>query len=419
MNYQTIDSTITTTMRKGDLQQIADVLTTQRSRRWDGVVPSTKMRMHLGVLHLTGTDPVINDDGVTLADGQFWPTSIFDEGVAAKLNIPVGFLRRMRAERIDLYDAVVNGLLHGRKEKVRINGAGEVYETILAAVPADPRSFLIRCYTGVDGKPGVARALLSDSYKIGMDNLDVVVAALEGLTEAGITKTEVEVDLSERRMALKVHCPDIAVMAPTLLEGYRNPWGRTTEAQQRWLDHGGFNEDAPVIFAGLVISNSETGNGAWTVDPQAKVLRCLNGLTLDVLAKVRSVHIGGKLEEGTIDWSLDTQQKQAAVIRAKTRDAVVQFTNRDWLAAEIAKLEAKIKPVEDAQKVITVVAKQLTFTDEQAKGILDHFILGGQLNTAGVMNAVTSYAQTVEDPDVANNIEAQGVRALHLAAAIA
>lgn len=409
---------ITTTLRRTDLQTIADVLSTQRAHRYDAVVPASKMRMHHGVLHLTGTEPILTADGVTMGDGQFLPTSIFDEGVAGKLNVPIKFLRRMRDERIDLYDDVVNGLLHGRKAKVRLGGNGEVVESILAAIPADPRSFLVRCFTGTDGQPGVARALLSDSYKIGMDNLDVLVAAMEGLTEAGIKAPEVEVDLSERRMTVKIHVPEIAVLAPVLLEGYRNPWGRTTEQQQRWLDHGGYNEDAPVIFAGVVIGNSETANGAWTIDPQAKVLRCSNGLTLDVLAKVRAVHIGGKLEEGAIDWSQDTQDKQAALIRARTRDAVRTFLNKDWLAAEVAKLEAVVKPVEDAQKVITTVAKQLTFTDEQARGVLDHFIRGGQLNTAGVMNAVTSYSQDIEDPDVANDIESKGVKALHLAAAL-
>lgn len=414
------DNMITTTLRKGDLQITSEVLATQRSRRYDAVVPASKMRMNLGVLYLTGTEPVLTADGVTMGDGAFIPTAIFDEGVAAKLNIPVGFLRRMRSDRIDLYDAVVNGLLHGRKEKVRMISSPREpqYETVLEGIPADPRSFLIRCFTGVDGQPGVARALLSDSYKIGMDNLDVLVAALEGLTEAGITNCETEVDLSERRMTIKVHVPEIAVLAPVLLEGYRNPWGRTTEQQRRWLEHGGYNEDAPVIFAGFILSNSETGNGAWTIDSQAKVLRCANGLTLDALSKVRAVHIGGKLEEGTIDWSKDTQEKQAALIRARTRDAVKTFLSKGWLESEVRKLEAKVKPVEDAQAVITTVAKQLTFTDEQARGILDHFIKGGQLNTAGVMNAVTSYAQDIEDPDVANDVESKGVRALHLAAAL-
>jgi len=409
---------ITTTLRKSDMQITADALATQRAHRYDAVVPAPKMRMHLGVLYLTGTEPILSADGVTMGDGAFVPTSIFDEGVAAKLNIPIGFLRTMRATRIDLYDTLVNGLLHGRKEKVRISGTGEV-DTLLAAVPADPRSFLIRCFTGTDGQPGVARALLSDSYKLGMDNLDAFVSVLEGLTEAGLTEVDTEVDLSERGMSVKIMAPQIAVLAPTLLEGYRNPWGGTDAQQQRWLDHGGFaHGEEPVIFAGLVVSNSETGNGAFQIKPRAVILKCKNGWQIDVLQTIRAVHLGGKLEQGAIDWSKDTQEKQAALIRARTRDAVRTFLNREWLAEQVTKAEAKIKPIEDAQKVITVVTKQLAFTDEHARGVLDQFIKGGQLNTVGVMNAVTAYAQTIEDGDVANDIESKGAKAFDLAAAI-
>jgi hypothetical protein len=401
-----MSSTLVTTTRNSSLQDIADILTTQRSVQADFVVPASQMRMHLGVLYLTGTNPILNEDGVTMTDGQYVPTSIFDEGVAAKLSIPIGFLRTMRASRIDLYDALVNGLLNGRKEKVRWLGHGIEAEILWSTIPADPRSFLIRCFTGADGLPGVARALLSDSFKLGMDNLDALTAALEGVREAG---AEVEVrscDLSERRMTVKLVAPGIQALAPTLLEGYRNPWSRTP------------NSELPLIFAGLVLSNSETGNGAFTLKPRAEVQVCSNGLVLDAAQSIRSVHLGGKLEEGQIDWSEDTQRKQAAVISARTRDAVATFLSEEWLAGQVRALEEKVKPVHDAQRVIAVVGKQLQFTDEHVKGILDHFIRGGSLTTAGVMNACTSYAQDVADPDVANEIEAQGLRALDLAAAI-
>ena len=38
------------------------------------------------------------------------------------------------------------------------------------------------------------------------------------------------------------------------------------------------------------------------------------------------------------------------------------------------------------------------------------------MTAGGVMNAVTSYAQTVDDPDVAYDLEGQGLRAMELAA---
>jgi hypothetical protein len=72
----------------------------------------------------------------------------------------------------------------------------------------DDRSFMIRCLrpdTSGPGGTGVARAWLSDSYKI-IDNLDVLVAALDGIRQAGHPVEVEECDLTERRMYVKVRC---------------------------------------------------------------------------------------------------------------------------------------------------------------------------------------------------------------------
>jgi len=47
--------------------------------------------------------------------------------------------------------------------------------------------------------------------------------------------------------------------------------------------------------------------------------------------------------------------------------------------------------------------------------VFDFFIRGGQISAGGVMQAVTAYAQTVEDPDRAYDVERAGVPALEAA----
>ena len=49
-------------------------------------------------------------------------------------------------------------------------------------------------------------------------------------------------------------------------------------------------------------------------------------------------------------------------------------------------------------------------------GKLTHFIRGGQLTAGGVMQAVTSVAQTLDDADAASDLEAQALRVMELAA---
>jgi hypothetical protein len=56
----------------------------------------------------------------------------------------------------------------------------------------------------------------------------------------------------------------------------------------------------------------------------------------------------------------------------------------------------------------------LRFTDEEAAGVLDHFIRGGQVTAGGVMQAVTSFSQTVPNADRAYELEALGMEALVL-----
>ena len=77
------------------------------------------------------------------------------------------------------------------------------------------------------------------------------------------------------------------------------------------------------------------------------------------------------------------------------------------------------QPIHDQRPDQTVrqVAKAARFSDETADAILAHFVRGGQLTAGGVMQAVTSVAQTLDDADAAHDLEAQAIRVLDLAAA--
>ena len=118
------------------------------------------------------------------------------------------------------------------------------------------------------------------------------------------------------------------------------------------------------------------------------------------------VHLGSRLEEGTIDWSSDTQRKSLELITAQTRDAVTTFLKPGYLHSVIEAMTDKAAtPIADVPKTIEVVTKQLGFSEEVRAGVLDHFIRGGQLTAGGVVQAITSYAQVVESPDLAWDME--------------
>ncbi len=369
------------TARHATLDDLAAMLVEQQARKVDIVAPPKALRASNGMLVIAGTEPVLTADGVDLADGHYQPSAMFDEGVSDKLGIHLAYLRKLRAQAIDLYDANVNGWLER----------------------ADPsRKFLVRCYRG-EGGAGVARAFLSDGYKR-IDHLDVLTAIMDGVRQAGI---EVEVqgcDLTERRMYVRLFSEQIFAMAPALLVGYRSPFS------------GAEGADNPVVWGGLVITNSETGDGAASITPRLVVQVCRNGMTITEDSH-RAVHTGGRLAEGVIDWSADTHRKNLELITAKARDAVARFLDPRYVRTVVARMERDAaEPVEQPQEAIELVSQQLRFTDEQRNAVLGHFIKGGSLTAGGVMHAVTSVAQTLSDADAAHDLESQALRVLALAA---
>ena len=379
---------VSTTARNASLQDLAALLQQQHSAKVDIVAPAHKVRSEGGVLVVTGADAEITEDGVTQADGRYLPTKVFDEGVADKLGIPLAYLRRLREERTDLYDANVNGWLHG-----------------LDANDPDGRKFLLRCFRAEGDGLGVARAFLSDSYKV-IDNFDVLTAALTGIRNAGIDVNIDRCDLTDRRMYVRIHAPAIEALAPTLLRGYRSPFTGAT------------GDENPTVFAGFVVRNSETGGGAFTITPEITVRVCTNGMTITKDA-LRNVHLGSKMDEGVVRWSAETQQRNLALVTSQTKDAVQTFLDVDYVKAKIAEFEqVSSKPIADPAEDIKVIGKRLAFDEETTKGVLDFFIKGGQVTAGGVLQAVTAYAQTVEDADKAYEINDLGVRALEVAAAL-
>ena len=389
-----------TTTRNATLADLASLLTEQQARKIDVVAPASKLRSERGQLVIEGAAPIIEDDGVTDPNGRYAPTRVADEGIAHKLGIPLPYVRTLRESRGDLFDANVNGWLHGWEPGPEI-GIGA---SLTDAVKPDPRSFLVRCFRGDDGQPGIARAFLSDSYKV-IDNLDALTAALDGIRQSGAAIEIDGCDLTDRRMYVRVRAPEVQALAPALLERYRSPFS------------GASGADNPTVFAGLVLSNSETGGGAFTIVPRLTVQVCSNGMTINRDA-VRAIHLGEKLDEGVIRWSEDTQRKNLELITAKARDAVSTFLDVDYMTGVIRRLEETAgTPVSDAPAVVEAVAKKLSFSKEQTAGVLDHFIKGADLTAGGVMHAVTSFAQTITDADVAADFEAAGVRAMELAAA--
>jgi hypothetical protein len=396
--------------RNADLGDVAELLKEQQARKHDFVAPAAVLYARDGDIVVEGAEQEITEEGVTSVDGRYRPTVIFDEGIADKLGIPLGYLRKLRAERPDLYDANVNGWLGG------VDGKSP-----------DGRKFLMRTFKDDASDVGIGRAFLSNGFKM-IEHLDAVAAALDAVRSSGVEATVESVDLSERRMSVRVAMPSVRALAPVLLAGYRNPFA--DPAVERALNAGwdvemarraaqqeglGFDGAEPVVFSGCEITNSETGNGALMVTPRLIVQVCRNGLKITKDA-MRAVHLGGKLEDGLIRWSDETQQKSIELVKAKMTDVIRTVVDVEYVKARIVEIEEKAGiEVRHPEATIESVGRKLTYDQDTIDGVLGFFVRGGQMTAGGVLNAVTGFAQTVQDPDRAQEIEASAMRALELA----
>jgi hypothetical protein len=94
------------------------------------------------------------------------------------------------------------------------------------------------------------------------------MAVFDGIRRAGHPVQIETCDLTDRRMYVRARCEAVQVLAPGLLAGYRSPFT------------GASGADNPLVFAGFVVTNSETGCGACTVTPRVIAQVCSNGMTI-------------------------------------------------------------------------------------------------------------------------------------------
>lgn len=440
--------------RNASYPDILALLQTLQSRRVDVVVPAEKMRFHDGMLQISGQEAVADETGVTDPNGTYWPTAVFDSQLAERLDIPIGYLRRLRngrtnAEgkeltypRLDIYDMTANGLLHGRRQLVRPRLDGES-EVLRSAVPHDPRSFTARLLSGVEGEPGIARSLLSNRYAP-LENIDGLAAVLDGVAQAGVDPAGLRItgDLSETRMYIKISAPGILAAAPGLLDGYRSPFGdngndtrkqgagyslaERIEMGRAWREGNGRGQghqmyapgSEPLVHAGLLFTNSEVGYGRWSIRPYITVLACTNGLCI-VKDGFARAHVGSRQEDGVVRWSMETQSAELRLVAAQTTDVIRAVMSVDWLEKTLADLEAKAgRVIEHPDRAIEVVSRRLAFTDAEREGIFRHFLVAGQMTSGGVLNAVTSYSQVIDDPDRSHEVNDRAIEAMEIAFAM-
>jgi len=368
--------------RQTTLAELVTELKDQNLQKNDFVVPANLLSMENGFLVVNNYN---NNDSLTKlltevgikseeADNKLILNClpVLHQHLSEKLDIPRKYYNRVTAlEEKALIDANVSYWLKNMK--------GNVF---------------LRTFINKDKNEGYARALLSDRYNV-IDNFDVLLATLEAVNNSGLNlKIEDNgCDLSENKMYLRFIAPDVEINAPDLLKNYKNP-------------KDGGNGVGDGIISGFVITNSEVGQGSFSISPRAVILKCSNGMVFkeDAYGKI---HLGGKMDNfSAINWSEDTKRKNYELIMAQVKDAVKQFTSEEFLAKKISELnEYATVELKHPMDTVKNVTKFLNVSEEKERSILDLFMRGGDFTAMGVSQALTFFAHETKDADEAHDME--------------
>lgn len=287
----------------------------------------------------------------------FGTSDLFHRQVGSALNIPAKYYDMMRLQKPELLAENVNAWFGDRDQ-----------------------SYMIRSMDYGNGR--VARALLSDRYRR-IDNLEVATAVLPLF--AGREEMEViSCEVTENKLHIKVvnHKMEMAVVP------------------------------GDYVQAGVVISNSEVGLGAVSVQPLVYRLVCTNGMVVNDFGE-RRAHVGRAakaLEDSFSIYSDETMEAEDKAFMLKLRDTTMAAIEEARFAQIVGRLQdsTHAKITGRVQDVIELTGKTYALNQPEQDNILNYLIQGGDLSLYGLSNAITRASQDVESYDRATALEGIG-----------
>jgi len=340
------------------LAALAEEIERRAGAKRDLLAPVTKMEVTE-----TGALAVVN------GAKEIYPLTDYAHAQLAEYTeIPLAYYRRMQANDPELLARNANRWLH-----------------------ADPKAR--RMVRTLDGK---CRAIVSDKFRVSLENEDLLGAAFPVLQELGLQV--ISCDVTDTRMYVKCVDRNIEKDIPTG-GGSMGDGGHTI-----------FDTVSPAVSFG----NSEIGAGSFYVEGGVWTRACTNLATFGT-AKVRKVHSGTRHEVTDDVYALLTDETRDATDKAlllQVRDMLRGIFDRAKFDAQCLRLagagEDKL-PAKDAVEIVTRAARKFTWNEAERDGILGTLLEGGNFTRYGLHAAVTRFSQADEvNYDRASDLEKVG-----------
>jgi len=339
-------------MNKGiPLSQLASMIETAAEQQTDMLVPAQQMEVL----------PIETDDGNKLAvdvKGKCFlePTPLAQRQMATALGIPATYWDRCLETSPEL-------LAQNANHWLQRDGATRLVRT----------------------QDDHMRAYLSDRYKR-LDNPMVLRQTLETIQSADtkVVALSSNVDNWGERMRLKIMFPEV--------------YGEV--------------RDGDTMRAGIEISNSETGGGAFSVRPFLFRDFCYNGMifgrqAIPGMETLTRRHTGARMTEL---WADDTLEAEVELVARQTRDVVASMSSEESLTKllEQCRRAAESAEAQDPEQTIQVLAKTYGLSDTERSKALVNFIQDDDMTLWGAANAVTKVANDHASYERSTELEALG-----------
>jgi len=265
--------------------------------------------------------------------------------VCGRMDVPVGYYRKVRDTKPALSDAMLN---HGLAQM-----------TSRAMTSRKSSNFLVRA------KGRAVRGFLSDSYSV-IDDKDIV-GIVHDLTEGKFSHTIRSYSVSDKQFYLKVTCDDLSIPDPS-------PGGNGME-----------------LKVGFTIGNSEVGARMLSCEPFIFRQSCTNDAQVVVDRMIRQRH-----QHVNVDY----------VKYALTQSINYAFRSGDQLLDRM--LKSREEKIEKPEDVIRKLTKKSKYSKRATDAVLLAFNAEPEDNRFGIINAFTRAAQNVESYDDRLEIERFG-----------
>jgi hypothetical protein len=236
------------------------------------------------------------------------------------------------------------------------------------------------------------RAFLSDKYR-SLEHEDLAEAILPVLLDLNLLILSCEI--TDRRLYIKAVDTSITRDVPT---------GKSMGDGE----HNIFDTVSP----GIVVSNSETGQGRLSVETSIFTRACTNLALFG--ASFKKAHLGGRADMTDDVYELltdDTKRKTDAAVWGQVRDVVRGAFEAARFEASVRKLASATQAKIEAPAVVEVVervGRKFSLNEGERKGVLARLIEGGTLNLYGLHAAITRHSADVEEYDRATELERIG-----------